>query len=187
MGREGAHPLPTAGQSRSARFWTFSDTVARQPASKPFSGEVCGVVTPSELAAAGITMPCAKGKPKIEKGSDGVLEHTYTAQWGTIERPNLTIKISRFTGSKAQLAKIRRFELGVIDLEVGATNVNKPVKVGGAPGGLHIKGPGTGELLVISGHLYTVLIRFNEQEPFGSEASLGAEIGAIGGSSVAAL
>jgi hypothetical protein len=151
-------------------------------ASKPFSGEVCGVVTPSELAAAGITMPCANGKPKIEKGSDGVLGHTYTAQWGTIERPNLTIKISRFTGSKAALAKIRRFELGVIDLEVGATNVNKPVKVGGAPGGFHIKGHGTGELLVVSGHLYTVLIRFNEQEPFGSEASLSAQMLTIGNS-----
>jgi hypothetical protein len=101
---------------------------------------------------------------------------------GTIERPNLTIKVSRFTGSKAALAKIRRFELGVIDLEVGATNVNKPVKVGGAPGGFHIKGHGTGELLVVSGHLYTVLIRFNEQEPFGSEASLSAQMLTIGNS-----
>jgi hypothetical protein len=164
-------------------------------ASKAFSGNVCGIPTPTELAAAGITMPCTKGKPKTEKGSGGMVEHTYTAQWGTVgaesdlpgERPNLTIKISKFTGSKTALAKIEHFELAAINLKVGATNINKPVKVGGAPGGLHIKRAGTGELLVVSGHLYTILIHFNEKEPFGTEANLGAEIDAIGSSSVAAL
>jgi hypothetical protein len=167
----------------------------------PFSGNVCAIPTPAELAAAGITGACMKGHPTVSK-SGGVTSRQYSAHWGTapaesdlpVQSTFLSIKISRLTGPAKKLARVESFERHQIKGNFGhGIQLGEKVLIGHEPGNVVRAGsPEPAQLLFTSGHLYIVLMELKEPVTEGGNLNAQAlaeknELVALGDSAIAAL